>query len=277
MKIATSLFTKLLIFLLVGILAWSCTDTPPVEEDNDTVPKVDSSKLELNTTYKLPSPVELYMFLFQSKARFNKNVLNPVDNTTKYNTTSSRALNFGIYASDVAYCTIFGKNQETFKYFSASKKLADQLGFTEGFDDKIAKRIDQNVSNSDSLLKITNESFSTATNFLQDQGQMELLPLIVGGAWIESLYIAVNSVDKFSPDNEIVIRIADQQFLLENLVEYLKSVGENETNKNFYKQILDLQSSFEQLFDNTDVVITKEQFNEISKKVKSIRSEIISK
>jgi hypothetical protein len=186
-------------------------------------------------------------------------------------------LNFGIYASDVAYCTIYGKNQETFKYFSASKQLADQLGFTEGFDDKIAKRIDQNVSNSDSLLKITTESFASATNFLQDQGQMDLLPLIVGGAWIESVFIAVNSVEKFSPDNEIVIRIADQQFLLENLVEYLKSVGENETNKNFYKQILDLQTSFEKLFDNTDVVITKEQFNEISKKVKSIRSEIVSK
>jgi hypothetical protein len=277
MKILLSALQKLLLLLVMGMIVWSCNDTPPVEDDTDTVPAVDSSKLEMNTTYKLPSPVELYMFLYQNKARFNKSILNPTDNTDKYVSTTSKALNFGIYASDVAYCTIFGKNQETFKYFTSAKKMADQLGFSEGFDEKIAKRIDSNVNNSDSLLKITNDSYSTAINFLQDQGQMDLLPLIVGGAWVESVYIACNSVDKFSADNEIVIRIADQQFLLENLVEYLKSVGENETNRDFYQKMTDLQKSYEKLFDNVDVVMTKEQFNEISKKIKDIRTEIVSK
>ena len=153
--------------------------------------------------------------------------------------------------------------------------MADELGLTEGFDEKIVKRIDQNMSNSDSLYQISNDSYSTAIRFLEQQGQGNLLPLMITGAWIESVNIAIKSVDKFNSQNEIVLRIADQGLLLENILEMYKALNEQDQQEDLYNKLLDLQQSFDKLYDNTDEIITKRQFEEISSKVKAIRAELI--
>ena len=210
-----------------------------------------------------------------SSLQFNKENLNSTDNRVKYITNQKKAINLGIYASDLSYCTVFKQNKETFSYFSITKKMADELGLTEGFDEKIVKRIDQNMSNSDSLYQISNDSYSTAISFLEQQGQGDLLPLLITGAWIESVNIAIKSVDKFNPDNQIVLRIADQGLLLENILEMYKSLSQENQQTDIYNKLIDLQQSFDKLYDNTDEIITKRQFDEISTKVKSIRAELI--
>lgn len=267
---------KLLLISGITVIMFSCNETtPPVENVlDDTSSLVNETEL-IKNTIKIPSPIELYAFMFDANARFGKGNLNSVDNLSKYNTNQKKALNLGIYASDLGYCTVFKQNKETFSYFSVTKKMADEMGLTEGFDEKIVKRIDQNMSNSDSLYQISNDSYSTAVRFLEQQGKGELLPLMITGAWVESVNIAIKSVDKFNPDNEIVLRIADQGLLLENLIEMYNSLGEADKQADIYNKLLDLQQSYDKLYDNTDVIITKFQFDEISVKVKLIRAEII--
>ncbi len=221
---------------------------------------------------KVPSPIELYIFMYNSNAKFSSNFLNPVDNHSKYTTRIKKALNLGIYASDLAYCTVFKQNKETFSYFSVTKKIADDLALTEGFDENIVKRIDANMNNSDSLYQITNDSYSIAVRFLEQQGKEDLLPLMITGAWIESVNLAIKSVEKFDPNNEIVIRIADQGLLLENILELFQYVKNNPEYKEIIDLLIDLQLSYDKLFDNTDVVITKKQYDEITNKVKAIRA-----
>ncbi len=221
---------------------------------------------------KVPSPIELYIFMDNANASFSKENLNPVDNHTKYTSKIKKALNLGIYASDLAYCTVFKQNKETFTYFSVTKKLADELALTDGFDERIVKRIDANMDNSDSLYQITNDSYALAVRFLEQQGKEDLLPLMITGAWIESVNLAIKSVNKFDPNNEIIIRIADQGLLLENILELFQYVKNNPEYSEIIDKLLDLQLSYDKLLDNTDVVITKKQYEEISNKVKVIRA-----
>ena len=191
--------------------------------------------------------------------------------------SESKTLAFGIYASDLAYSSCFGKNQLTFKYFTTCKMLADDIGLTTGFDQNIVKRIDKCINNKDSLMAITKNSYTDVLNVLQSQGQIKLLPLIITGAWIESVYIAINSVKKFSSEDAVVLRIADQQLLLENLIDYHKSIPEKDQNKEVFSKLTSLQDAFDQLYDNKDVIITKEQFEEISVRIKKIRTDLITK
>ncbi|MBI5540254.1 MAG: hypothetical protein HY951_09375 [Bacteroidia bacterium] len=269
-------YLKLLFLSSLSVIMFSCNDsTPPVEnilEDSTSTNEI--TELQ-KSTVKIPSPIELFSFIYEANAKYNKENLNSTDNRAKYVTNQKKAINLGIYASDLGYCTVFKQNKETFSYFSVTKKMADELGLTEGFDEKIVSRIDANMSNSDSLFQISNDSYSTAVRFLEQQGQGNLLPLMITGAWIESVNIAIKSVDKFNPDNEIVIRIADQGLLLENLLDMYKSLGENENEPELYNKLLDLQQSFDKLYDNTDEIITKKQFEEISSKIKAIRAELI--
>lgn len=276
--------SKIKVFVLVVasmFVFWSCIDdTKTNEVVADTLANEvnidDQTVIPENTSFKLPSPVELYIFLWEEEASFKKEVLNDMTNVTKYFTTASKATNFGIYASDLAYCTVFGKNQETFAYFTTVKTLADDMGLTEGFDAVIAKRIEENINNGDSLYEITNASYADATNFLESQKQGNILPFILSGAWVESVFIAISSVDQFSENSEIVIRVAEQQFLLENLMEYLSTVEKNDDLKELIKKMKDLRDSYDKLYENTDVIITKEQYDEISSKVVQIRNEFIS-
>ncbi len=228
------------------------------------------------TAVKVPSPIELYIFMYNANAKFEKNYLNPIDNHTKYVTKIKKALNLGIYASDLAYCTVFKQNKETFSYFSVTKKIADELGLTEGFDENIVKRIDQNMNNSDSLYQISNDSYALAINFLERQGKEDLLPLMITGAWIESVDLAIKSVKNFNPNNEIVIRIADQGLLLENILELFQYVKNHSEYKEIIDMLLDLQQSYDKLLDNSSEIITKKQFDEISHKIKTIRAKFIA-
>ncbi len=263
--------------LLLGSISCNNDTDNNTETTNDTASVKENthmSGVDIDTKFKLPSPVELYMFLWDANAKFNKDALNPIDKASKYLTTTSKAINLGIYSSDLAYCTVFGKNQETFTYFSTTKKLAEDLGLTEGFDEAIAKRLDKNINNSDSLFQITSDSYSDVTRFMESQGKGDMLPLLVAGGWIESVYINVKSVGEFHTDKDIAGILADQGVLLETLIEYFNSLEEKSDDiKNIISQFQDLQTSFDKLYDNDeDELITEEQFNELAGKIEKIRN-----
>ena len=76
-------------------------------------------------------------------AHFISDAMNPPENMDKYVTTNMKAVNFGIYAADLAYSTVFEKNQSSLSYFKNVKKMAESLGLSEGFDEIMSKRIDK--------------------------------------------------------------------------------------------------------------------------------------
>lgn len=248
------------------------TDTTNVKEDTVVVKK----NKEKNTFYKIPSPAELFVFLKEEKTIFKTTSLNPSANVSKYNTTDSRAINFGIYAADLAYCSMFEKNQQTAEYYAVAKKIADELGLIEGFDKNITKRFENNIQNSDSLYQIANEAYWTAYSFLENEDKTNILPFIIIGNWIESVYIAIKSIDEFSPDDKVVQRVADQDLVLDNLLAYLNLVDNKEDIEDLILKIKIILRTFEERYDNDDKKLTKELFEKIDSKVSSLRNEFVS-
>jgi len=274
--------TRNVIFALALTLLISCGNENP---DSNVANDLDSLSASLNesnkkhekTRYKLPSPVELYLHIKKANAPSVSSKLHNPIHAGNYLTEVNKSVNLGIYASDLAYCTVYEHIQESHEYFRILKILANQLGITEGYDLSILERIDQNLNNSDSLYQISSDSYWEVCSYLENNDKANTLALILLGGWVESVYIAINSVEAFDSENEIVLRITEQSYLLENLLDYLNTLTNNKQTSDYVLKLTDLQYSFDKLFDNPDdVLITKSQYIEIAEKINSLRNQLTS-
>lgn len=270
------LSTKLFVSLALLALVFASCVNKKQNPDEDGIDSLTVKQYDLQTKYKLPSPVELYLFMNEKGKKFDQSLLNPVERKEKYNTSVSKAINFGIYASDLAYCVVNEKTQETFKYFKVAKSLADELALAEGYDEEVVKRIESNLENADSLFEITSDAYWDACSHLESQGKSDMLAFITVGSWVESAYILTQSIKKYNPNDELVKRVVEQKLLLENLIDYINTLEKDEYITKVERKLLQLQESFNKFYDESGTMVVSEPvYEEVSKKIKSLRSAFV--
>ena len=147
-------------------------------------------------------------------------------------------------------------------------------------DDKFflsVKRIETNLTNKDSLVKIANELYVTTEKYLKENERESSAALIILGGWTESLYIAT-SINKNEPkDLELINRIAEQQVSIANLIDLLKKFDNDKIVKGYLEKLMDLQVSFSKFkVDEEHMDKTYKQLKDISNKLLLIRKEIVS-
>jgi hypothetical protein len=247
----------------------------------------------------IPSPLEISMLLKESGKKYNGTYLNPADNRSKYNTNYKKALNLGVYGTDLGYTNIYEQNQDGVKYMEAIKEIADGLNIGQFFDIKTIGRLATNSKNLDSLLLITTQNFNTINHYLQTQNRANLSVLFLTGGWLEALHITCE-VSKANPENrQLQETIGEQKIILENIKLLLSFYKDTDTNmaslladmdelqKAFDKVIITYtykESTFEivdgvmQIKDNSSstIQITAEDIENIRTLTQSIRNKIIS-
>lgn len=227
--------------------------------------------------YKIPSPMEMFIFLERTKADFQTNKMHNAAKVGNYVSRKSQAINFGIYSADLAYCAVYGDFQQTINYFNTAKQLASSLGLHEGFGENIALRIDNNLNNIDSLMEISADSYQLANQFLEDQGQADVLGLILVGGWVEGVYLALQSVQNHNLENPIVERIADQQVLLENLMNFLDKNQKSTHIPDVLEELTPIQEAFDELyFNDEETLITENQYVNITNEIIVLRNKYIN-
>lgn len=190
---------------LCSILFLGCNNSSN-EDKNINEEIVDTTKVtneipkeeEEELSYNLPSALQIAYVSKKSGAKYNANWLNKTENVTKYNTSNyKRAVNFGVYSSDLANCLFNKKYQESKQYLKALKELGSYLGLNQAFEsENLAERFDKNISNEDTLVKIVS-NVQLKTDLLFEQNKQKHITLIAfAGAWIESLNIAGESYFK---------------------------------------------------------------------------------
>jgi len=226
--------------------------------------------------FRVPTPIEFFRFYQDAGGIYNGQLILQTSDLQKYLSRREKAVAFGLYASDLAFSSVFGNNQQTISLFEASKTIADDLGLTEGYGEKLMKQFRNNLDNVDSLYHLTTESYWKIFAMLEDQDQTEILSYITVAGWVESLYLAINS----SGDNlnhSVKQCIADQQYVIENLTSYLTAVHELAVDTDsVFKMVIELNQLYMGLYENTDdTVITERQFAEIKDKVNKYRSILV--
>ena len=273
-------------FLFASLILLSCatnsskqkqaanTDSISKKIVNDTSSIKDGS---IPIFYNMYLSVEMSS-LFQSLgATYNPKILNSPDKTSIYNISTDKALNIGVYAVDLSYAKYFDQFDQAGKYLKAMHKLSTDLGIP---DDKFMvslKRIENNLTNKDSLVKIANELYSATETYLRNNERESSAAFIVAGGWTEAIYIATSLVSRQQKDIELLERIAEQKQSLNNLIFLLKKYENQVAVKEFLSKLFDLKSSFAKFEVNKkNIDETYKVLEEISFKVKSLRKNIIS-
>lgn len=247
----------------------------------------------------IPSPLEISSLLKESGKKYNASYLNSPDNLSKYNSNYKKALNLGIYGTDLGYTNIYEQNQDGVKYMGSIKELADGLNIGQFFDVETIGRLATNSKNLDSLLLITTQNFNSINHYLQTQSRANLSVLLLTGGWLEALHI-ICEVSEAHPDNrQLQETIGEQKIILENimlLISFYKDTDENMASlladiqqlKDAFDKITITYTYKESTFEVVDGVmvikdnststinITEEDVKNIHKLTESIRTKIIS-
>ncbi len=294
----------LLVFLMLGLILAGCNRGPKSEGSGEFEASgtIDAETQEqLNTAkrifYSLPSPLETAMLIKNAGAEYNEALMNPTSNTSKYITSKSKALNLGIYSTDLSYASLFDQNQATLNYIDAAKQMADGLNILDAIDEATVTRLEEQINNRDAIIDIISETLMNSSSFLKENDMEGTASVILVGGWIEGLYIATNLVDENNLEgSKLVERIVDQKLSLDIMVNLLESSPEDadaqavlvdvKTLKTIFDKITidqgevtaveDPETNVTTLKSESSVDFTPEVFIELKTKVIEIRSSYIS-
>ncbi|MFH1005517.1 MAG: hypothetical protein V1781_08530 [Bacteroidota bacterium] len=264
----------------------TAADTIAVEQNT-----MASGSGETEEYYMVPAPDEMFEFIKDIGGTGKSTTyVNPPSNYKNYIDIKSKALNFGIYATDFLYCSTFDYGVEALQYFVNVKKLGDELGISGAISEATADRIKKNIGNNDSLSNISNIIYFSSVKDLEKSNKANVLALVITGGWIESLYLVTNMTKKFKANNSAIDRIAEQKYTLDNLIGYLKKYESDASVYEVIGHLNELQLSFAQLKEETvsgksivkngkkifgggtKINITEKQYQAISDNVKNIRN-----
>ena len=200
--------------------------------------------------HRIPSPLEISMLLKETEKKYNSEFLNSPQNLSRYNTNYKRAINLGIYGTDLGYTNIYEQSQDGIRYMSTIRDLANELNIGQFFEMETIGRLVSNSDNLDSLLLITTQNFNSINHYLQSQNRSHLSVLFLTGGWLEALHITCE-VARTNPGNKhLEETIGAQKIILDNILHLLSFY--KESNREMAALMTDLES-LEQSFEKVTI------------------------
>ncbi|SFC55016.1 hypothetical protein SAMN05421780_106221 [Flexibacter flexilis DSM 6793] len=295
--------------LSTALLLYSCggetkkeTEEDPLAETEtatDANSEVISPAVFNDVLNSIPSPIETSSLIKESGGKYDKTFLNPTKNTGNYTTNYYKALNLGIYGTDLGYTNMYSQSQDAIFYMDAVQEMAKGLNISQFFDITTIKRLATNSNNLDSLLLITTSNLQKINVHLQEKSQANLSLLIVAGGWMEGLHL-ICKVAEQKPNDKLKEKIGEQKIILGRLVVLMRNSAKDEQTKAFLADIEKLSAAYKDvtineriegephmeivdgiptLVDNktTTVFISDEQIKTITSLTAEIRDRIINK
>ena len=220
----------------------------------------------------LPSSFEITQMLNDIGISYILGLSNPTGNVDRYFTEKSKALNLGVYGADLAYASTYHMKQDVMLYLEATKKLTDELQISSAFNESLVESIEKQLDDKEELVRIISDSFNETYDFLNRNGKASLSLLVVGGSWIEGLFLTTHVSANVYHNYDIVKIIHEQKEPLEQLLTVLEEYQEEQIIREF---IDDLQP-LKEVYNSIEDTLTEEQVNAISSAVETLREKIIA-
>lgn len=268
-------------------------ESVPVEEQ--LVDDFNKSKLIF---YSLPSPLETAMLIKRAGATFESDILNPLDNISRYNTNREMALNLGIYSADMSYASLFDQTQTTIEYMGNAQKLADELGIMGAIDEETIKSLEENMNNREVVMDIISETFMNSNAYLSENNRAAISVMVLAGGWLEGLYLATSLTNgEVEANKKLVDRILYQKLSLVTLLNMMENYRDNPDIEELITDFKELESIFERITlvttsdveteidtsermttirANSEIDISVEDFKTLCAKIEELRSDFIS-
>jgi hypothetical protein len=232
--------------------------------------KTIENQIETNV-YPLPTSASVIKMLTELEVGYIIGISNPVENTKKYFSSSTRAVNLGVYGADLSYVTLYNIQQEVINYLNAIRSLANELNMTKIYNEELYNQIKLNFDNRDELVKILTKSFNDSYSYLSQNDQQPLALLVVGGAWIEGIYLTTHVSEAAYEVAGISKVLLEQKKSFELFLEITKPYATDPSISDFLK----LLEPVNKVYSALGTSLTEQNIKDITKVVTDVRSKIV--
>lgn len=275
-------FNYLLVLIIsCNVLFSSCGNEKEVENQYST--ESSNEVIETETTYILPSPLQIASIFKNSGMDYVAGIGNDFNNESKYTTNISKYIALGVYSGDLAYYALNKQKQEAINCLNTIRKISGGVGLETVFGNKeLLESFDKNIDNEDSLAYVIAEIQMELDNYLADNELNHLSSIIFASAWIECMYLGSKSTNDKNKTS-ITNQLSQQYLILGNLTKALTKAAQ--VNAGFsplvaeISAINDLFNSFEYLknkeSEEVTSTITDEELVKLSSKIEEVRKKLI--
>lgn len=192
----------------------------------------------------MPKPSAVPNIIARTGIEYNPSLLSNLKSAEKVEGNSSvTAFCLGVLGADIAYMASYEKGKEAKNLFLSGKKMADRIGISGAFDASLMEKLEGNLSDRDTLIKLTDGYIQKSSEILRKGEQSKDAALISAGAVIEGLYLAAGLIREYpetgltkEDQDKILIplyqTIFEQEASIHTLVFLLEKVDrDDETDK----------------------------------------------
>jgi len=232
--------------------------------------KVIENQIETNV-YPLPTSVEVIKMLTELQVGYIIGISNPVVNSKKYFSSSTRAINLGVFGADLSYATLYNIQQEVINYLDAIRSLSNELNMSKIYNEDLYTKIKQNYDNRDELVKILTGAFNDTYAYLSDNDQQPLALLVVGGAWVEGMYLTTHVSEAAYQVAGISRVLLEQKKSFELFLEITKPYVNDPSVSDFVK----LLDPVKKVYEGIGTSLTEQNIKDITKVIVGVRDQIV--
>jgi uncharacterized membrane-anchored protein YhcB (DUF1043 family) len=224
-----------------------------------------------SNVYPLPTSAEVIKMLTELQVGYIIGISNPVENSKKYFSSSTRAINLGVFGADLSYATLYNIQQEVINYLDAIRSLANELNMSKVYNEDLYTKIKQNFDNRDELVKILTNAFNDTYAYLSENDQQPLALLVVGGAWVEGMYLTTHVSEAAYQVAGISKVLLEQKKSFELFLEITKPYLTDPSVADFVKQL----DPVKKVYEGLGTSLTEQNIKDITKVIVDVRSQIV--
>jgi len=232
----------------------------------DTIEK----QIEANV-YPLPTSAEVIKMLTNLEVGYIIGISNPVANTKKYFSNSKRAINMGVYGADLSYATLYNMQQNVIEYLDAIRSLANELQMSKIYNASLYDSIKKNYDNRDELVRILTGAFNDTYVYLADNDQQPLALLVVGGAWVEGMYLTTHVSEAAYQVAGISKVLLEQKKSFEVFLEITQPYANDPMVSDFVKKL----DPVKKVYEGLGTSLTEQNIKDITVAITAVREQVV--
>jgi hypothetical protein len=232
----------------------------------DTIQK----QIEENV-YPLPTSADVIKMLTDLEVGYIIGISNPVANTKKYFSSTTRAINMGVYGADLSYATLYNMQQQVIDYLDAISSIANELSMSKIYNAALYDSIKKNYDNKDELVRILTASFNDTYVYLSDNEQQPLALLVVGGAWVEGMYLTTHVSEAAYQVSGISRVLLEQKKSFDTFLEITKPYANDASVSDFVKKL----DPIKKVYEGFGTSLTEQNIKDITIAISEVRAKIV--
>ena len=224
-----------------------------------------------SNVYPLPTSSSVIKMLTELEVGYIIGISNPVENAKNYFSSTTRAINLGVYGADLSYVTLYNMQQEVINYLNAIRTLSNELNMSKIYNEDLYENIKANYDNRDELVTILTAAFNETYAYLSENDQQQLALLVVGGAWVEGMYLTTHVSDAAYKVAGISKVLLEQKNSFELFLEITKPYATDPSISDFLK----LLDPVKKVYAGLSTSLTEQNIRDITTVIGQVRAQIV--